>query len=69
MLFQVNSIEKWTEMKNTGLKKPEKDQIYVLVGAKIIGKSFSIRILCFKVSELIHGLTHSRKLKKQCMYM
>ena len=41
-------------MKNTGLKIPEKDQIYVSVGfsyhlrsrAKIIGKSFSI--LCFK---------------------
>ena len=39
-------------MKYTGLKMPEKDQIYVYVGfsyykrAKIIGKSFSI--LCFK---------------------
>ena len=39
-------------MKNTGLKIPEKDQIYVKVGfsyylrAKIIGKSFSI--LCFE---------------------
>ena len=35
-------------MKNTGLKIPEKDQLYVLLGfsyywrAKIIGKSFSI---------------------------
>ena len=27
MLLQVNSIEKWTEIKNTGLKIPEKDQI------------------------------------------
>ena len=48
----VNSTEKWTGMKNTGLKMPEEDQIYVSVGfsyylkAKIIGKSFSI--LCFK---------------------
>ena len=52
MLLQVNSTEKQTEMKNTGLKIPEKDQIYVKVRfsyylrAKIIGKSFSI--LCFK---------------------
>ena len=29
MLLQLNSIEKRTEMKNTGLKIPEKDQIYV----------------------------------------
>ena len=41
-------------MKNTGLKMPEKDQVYVLVGfsyyerVKIIGKSFII--LCFKVN-------------------
>ena len=54
-------------MKNTGLKTPTKDQIYVKVGfsyylrAKIIGKSFNIH-------ELIHGLTRSRNLKKQCMY-
>ena len=37
-------------MKNTGLKIPEKDQIYVgfsyYLRAKIIGKSFSI--LCFE---------------------
>ena len=39
-------------MKNTGLKIPEKDQIYVSVGfsyylrAEIIGKSFSI--LCYE---------------------
>ena len=51
MLLYVNSIEKRTGMKNTGLKIPEKDQIHVSVGfadlrAKIIGKSFSI--LCFK---------------------
>ena len=25
----VNSTEKWTGMKNTGLKMPEEDQIYV----------------------------------------
>ena len=48
MLLYVNTIEKRTGMKNTGLKIPEKDQIYVYVGfsyylrAKIIGKSFSI---------------------------
>ena len=47
-LLYVNSNEKWTGMKNTGLKMPEKDQIYVRVGfsyykrAKIIGKSFSV---------------------------
>ena len=50
MLLYVNSIEKQTGMKNTGLKIPEKDRIHVSVGfsdlrAKIIGKSFSI--LCF----------------------
>ena len=28
-LLSVNSIEKWTGMKNTGLKMPEADQIYV----------------------------------------
>ena len=60
-------------MKNTGLKMPEKDQIYVGVGfsyylrAKIIGKSFSI--LCLNVSELMRGLTRTRNLKKQCIYM
>ena len=48
VLLYVNSNEKWTRMKNTGLKMPEKDQIYFWVGfsyyqgAKIIGKSFSI---------------------------
>ena len=52
VLLRVNSNEKWTGMKNTGLKMPEKDQIYVLVGfhtndkrVKISGKSF---IPCFK---------------------
>ena len=60
-------------MKNTGLKMPEKDQIYVRVGfsyylrAKIIGKSFSI--FCLNVSELIRGLTRARNLKKQYAYM
>ena len=29
VLLYVNSIEKWTGMKNTGLKMPEADQIYV----------------------------------------
>ena len=29
VLLYVNSIEKWTGMKNTGLKRPEEDQIYV----------------------------------------
>ena len=29
VLLYVNSIEKWTGMKNTGLKMPETDQIYV----------------------------------------
>ena len=29
VLLYVNSIEKWTGMKNTGLKMPEEDQIYV----------------------------------------
>ena len=29
LLLYVNSIEKWTGMKNTGLKMPKKDQIYV----------------------------------------
>ena len=29
VLFYVNSTEKWTGMKNTGLKMPEEDQIYV----------------------------------------
>ena len=39
-------FEKWTGMKNTGLKIPEKDQIYVEVGfsyylrAKIIGEFY-----------------------------
>jgi len=52
VLLHVNSNEKWTAMKNTGLKMPEKDKFHVLVGfpydkkVKIIGKSFSI--LCFK---------------------
>ena len=52
MFLRVNSNEKCTGMKNTGLKMPEKDQIEVVVGfsyywrVKIIGKSFSI--LCFK---------------------
>ena len=32
-----------------------------------MGESFSILFL--NVSELIHGLMHSRNLKKQCMYM
>ena len=32
VLLYVNSNEKWTGMKNTGLKMPEKDQIYVRVG-------------------------------------
>ena len=32
VLLHVNSNEIWTGMKNTGLKMPEKDQIYVLVG-------------------------------------
>ena len=32
VLLYVNSNEKWTGMKNTGLKMPEKDQIYVWVG-------------------------------------
>ena len=31
-LFPVNSNENCTGMKNTGLKMPEIDQIYVLVG-------------------------------------
>ena len=50
--LHVNSNEKGTGMRNTGLKMPEKDKIYVLVGfsyyyrVKIIGKRFSI--LCFK---------------------
>ena len=29
LFLYVNSVEKWTGMKNTGLKMPEKDQIYV----------------------------------------
>ena len=29
LLLYVNSIEKWTGIKNTGLKMPEADQIYV----------------------------------------
>ena len=29
VLLYVNSTEKWTEMKNTGFKMPEEDQIYV----------------------------------------
>ena len=29
VLLYVNSNEKWTGMKNTGLKMPEKDQFYV----------------------------------------
>ena len=29
VLLYVNSTEKWTGMKNTGLKMPEEDQIYV----------------------------------------
>ena len=29
LLLYVNSIEKWTGMKNTGLKMAEADQIYV----------------------------------------
>ena len=32
VLLYVNSNEKWTGMKNTGLKMPEKDQFYVRVG-------------------------------------
>ena len=46
MLLYVNSVEKRTGMKNTGLKIPEKDQIYVEVGfsyylrAKIIGEFY-----------------------------
>ena len=28
-VLYVNSTEKWTGMKNTGLKMPEEDQIYV----------------------------------------
>ena len=32
VLLYVNSNEKWTGMKNTGLKMSEKDQIYVWVG-------------------------------------
>ena len=32
VLLYVNSNEKWTGMKNTGLKMPEKDQIFVWVG-------------------------------------
>ena len=46
MLLYVNSVEKRTGMKNTGLKIPEKDQIYVEVGfsyylrPKIIGEFY-----------------------------
>jgi len=29
VLLYANSTEKWTGMKNTGLKIPEKDQLYV----------------------------------------
>ena len=57
MFLYVNSIAKLTGMKNTGLKLPEKDQIYVSVRfsnhyrAKIIGKSFSIlRFKCLWVN-------------------
>ena len=34
VLLYVNSNEKWTGMKNTGLKMPEKDQFYVRVGSE-----------------------------------
>lgn len=51
MLFYVNSIERWTGMKNTGLQIPQKDQVcvrfsYYFILLTCIGKSFSI--LCFK---------------------
>ena len=56
MLLYVNSIEKQTRMKYTGLKIPEKAQMYksdhtihtksYYYRAKIIGESFSI--LSFK---------------------
>ena len=62
VLLYVNSTEKWTGMKNTGLNMPEEDQIYVEVG-----NYRSCSILCFNVGELIHGLTCARNLKKQCM--
>ena len=39
LLLYVNSIEKWTEVKNNGLKIPEKDQMYYY-STKIIGRSF-----------------------------
>ena len=70
--MRVNSNEKWTGMKNTGLKMPEKDQIYVLVGFHTIRESKLAAIVLFNVlnvSELIRGLTRARNLKKQCNYM
>ena len=54
VLLYVNSTEKWTGMKNTGLKMPEEDQIYVEVG-----NYRSCSILCFNVGELIRGLTRA----------
>ena len=60
-------------MKNNGLKMPEKDQVYALAGFHTIRESkLLVRVLVFSVlnvSELIHGLTCARKLKKQCVYM
>ena len=39
VLLHVNSNEKWTGMKNTKLKTPEKYQIYVLVRFHTIKES------------------------------
>ena len=48
VLLYVNSTEKWTGMKNTGLKMREEDKVGFSYywKAKIVGKSFSI--LCLK---------------------
>ena len=60
-------------MKNTGLKMPEADQIYVKVGCSYYQKAkLQVRVLVFSVlnvSELIRELTRARNFKKQCMYM
>ena len=64
MLLYVNATEKWTGMKNTGLK-------INLVFHTIRELKLSVTVLVFSVlnvSELTRRLTRSGTLKKQCMY-
>ena len=60
MLPYVNSIGKWTGMKNTGFKTPEKYQIYVKSDFHTMTElKFYVRVLVFSVFNVmsyIHGL-------------